>query len=343
MIGVIGDLHLKEKLGYADYFEDKRTKEKEGVLNYIVDSFKDCDSIVFLGDQLNSRNNTSEVIKEFVTFVERFSNKNVYILAGNHEKKGDGKSAIDFMKEVEKPNWHIITDKVVGKKIGKLTTVFCPYFSKAELGVDTNEEGEKLLTADVVGYEKPDILFHHHAVTDTETGGGISTSIFDEIVLPKKTLEKIYKLVVGGHVHKPQIIGRTVVSGSVFTNEVGETEKFVYTIDEETLKVESLPLPVRPIHKLTDPTDAELKKIKKDSIVKVELTKKIKADELMELKEKLGKFDAYVMLENYPTERKKVNFEDGMLDFGIENLLTEYAKQNKISKEKLLKAWEVVR
>ena len=82
-IGVVGDMHMREKLGYADYFEDKRTKEKEGVLDYIVDKFKECSAIVFLGDQLNSRNNTSEVIKEFVSFVERFANKEVYILAGN--------------------------------------------------------------------------------------------------------------------------------------------------------------------------------------------------------------------------------------------------------------------
>jgi len=344
MMGVIGDMHLREKLGYADYLPDKRIPEKEAVLKFIRKKFEKCDSIVFVGDQLNSRNNISEVIRGFVQFVETFNDKKVYILAGNHEKKGDGKSAIDFMREIDKPNWTIITDDILVTDMNGIKGAFCPYFYKTELEVDTNEKGAKKLMKKLEAAGEADIIFHHHAVTDTTTEGGTPTSIFDEIVLSRKALEKKYKLVVGGHVHKPQIVDKTIVTGSVFTHDAGEVEKSIYIIDEKTLKVETINLPVRPIYKLVDPTEEEIGKLSDNGIAKVELKKKLNANKLMALKELLEKkLDAYVLLENYEKERKKVHFEEGMLDFSIENLLIEYAKQNKIPKGKLLTAWETIK
>jgi DNA repair exonuclease SbcCD nuclease subunit len=100
MIGIIGDLHFKESLGYAEYIKDHRVGEKKKILDFIVEEFSDCDAVVFMGDQLNSRNNTSEVIRDFVSFVERFDGKEVFIIKGNHESTPHGRSAIDFMKEI---------------------------------------------------------------------------------------------------------------------------------------------------------------------------------------------------------------------------------------------------
>lgn len=79
----VGDLHFKDSLGYADCLEDRRVSEKESVLSFIVDQAEDCEVIVFCGDQLNARNNSSSVLKNFVGFLERFKNKQVFIIAGN--------------------------------------------------------------------------------------------------------------------------------------------------------------------------------------------------------------------------------------------------------------------
>lgn len=75
-------MHLRERMGYADFLPDGRKKEKEEVLNTIFDLSKGCDRVIFLGDQLNGRNNPSEVIREFVHYIERFKQE-VFILAGN--------------------------------------------------------------------------------------------------------------------------------------------------------------------------------------------------------------------------------------------------------------------
>ena len=68
---IVGDMHCREKLGYSDYFADRRNSEKKTVFEQITRIAEKCSSIVFLGDQLNGRNNPSEVIREFVEFVER--------------------------------------------------------------------------------------------------------------------------------------------------------------------------------------------------------------------------------------------------------------------------------
>jgi len=286
-IGVIGDIHFKESLGYADYVKDRRLAEKQEVLGFIVKSFEACDTIVFLGDQLNSRNNSSEVIREFVEFVERFGDKQIYVLAGNHEKKGDGRSAIDFMKEVKKENWHIVTNAIEHHPVGDNKTLsFCPYFSKSEWGVETDSEGTKIIMDSLSGGE---ILFVHHAISDTMTTSGCQTNIFEEILLPKKELEKRYKLVIGGHIHHPQKMGNTIVAGSIFTNEIGETSKSIWMVecDKTDVTAQELKLPGRGIYKLENPTEEQLSKVNKNDIVKVILTEKKEVADVTALKEKL--------------------------------------------------------
>jgi len=69
-IGIIGDAHFKDNLSYSEYVKDQRIPEKKEILDFIIKSFSDCDSVVFMGDNLNSKNNSSEVIREFVEFVK---------------------------------------------------------------------------------------------------------------------------------------------------------------------------------------------------------------------------------------------------------------------------------
>lgn len=336
-IGVIGDLHAKDFLSYSEYIPDQRIKERNDILDFIVKTFEDCDHIVLLGDIFNQKNNSSETIKEVVKFLERFNQKEVYLLSGNHEKKGDGKTAIDFLKEVNKPNWHIFTTGE-SLSITGLKVTFLPYLFASELGLNTSEEVSAKLIKDLEG---GDILFAHHAISGT-TFQGLPTELLKEPVLNKEKLEKKYKLVMAGHIHDPQEVGRTVIAGSVFTAQVGEIEKFIWKINED-LSVEKFKVPNREIHKIENPTDADLDKIKSDSIVKVVLTKKKKED-IETFKKKLAKkFDAYLLIENYPSKRKKMHIEGGALDFSLESLLKMYAEAREVDYQKLLKGLELIK
>ncbi len=335
-IGILGDMHFKDLLSYHEYVKDQRIPERKEILDFIVSSFYDCDTVIFMGDNFDRKNNSSEVIKDFVQFVERFNDKNIYVLAGNHEKKGDGKSAIDFMREINKPNWTIITTPQVGT-IGKDDVYFLPYMSRPELGVLNDTDGCKAILDKMIGGK---YLFAHHAISDTFSNGNVSTNTFHEVILPKKELEDKFDIVVAGHIHKPQQDGKTVISGSVFTNEAGETEKFIWKIDTSNNTVEKIKLPGRGIYKLENPTIEKLSEIPLNSIVKVIITSKdIKAEEI---KEYIKRFDTFIFLEKYPNERKKLHFDEGAIDFSINSLLSMYSAEKGIPLDKLTRGMELI-
>jgi len=343
---VIGDLHMRESLGYADYLPGQRKKEEQEVLDFIVSESKDCKQIVIIGDALNSKNNTSEVIKRFVEFLKRFEEKQVYILSGNHDKKPDGRTAIDFLQKIDNPDWKVITTAVTGIVYGDMELMFCPYFYKEELGVTdpkaaTSQIYERLKTT----HAGKKILFVHHAITGSKTSSGATSDLFDEPVLDQKELEGKFDLVVGGHVHKPQVLSKkTFVTGSVYNNEVGETQKYLWKINEEDLSYEQIALPGRKIYKIENPSIADINLLPAGGIVKIMLTDaQFKLNGTEELKILLKKkFDAYLLVEQYPRERKKFHFEEGAFDFSVEKLLEIYAKERKVDINKLKQAFSLI-
>lgn len=342
-LGIIGDAHFRQDLAYADYIEDRREGERKQILHFIVESFKDCDGVVFMGDNFDKPNPPSQVVKAFTEFVERFNGKQVYILAGNHEKTASGKSAIDYLREIKNPNWKIITNSFVAH--GELG--FVPYFFRQELQVETFEEGkgwilEKLRIAKNTGVK---YIFVHHAISDTLTVTGQNTSLFPEIVLPKAELEGMFNLVIGGHIHKPQQSGKTVVTGCVFNNEIGDNNKKIWILETDTSEITSIVLPGRPLIKLENPSLQDLERrasLTTSCVIKVVLTERGQNIEM--LKEGLRKFDAFILLEQYPNERKKLHVEEGaMMEFTVENLLGLYAKEKSVDEQKLLSAWELIK
>lgn len=344
MIGIIGDQHFKDNLSYADYISDRRVAEKKAVLDFIVESFKDCQHVVFLGDNFNSKNNSSETNREFVEFLEKFGDKQLYLIAGNHEKKGNGKTAIDFIGEIKKDNWHVFTkpgtisiEEIACKNPVKLD--FLPYMHKSELGAENRDDATRII---MNGLKGGDVLFAHHTISGSSWNGIKSESLMTEVVLPKDELEKRYKLIVGGHIHEPQLIGNTLVAGSLFTSEVGDIEKFIYILDYNLEKVDlrKIKVPCREIHKIENPTAEQLSSIPKESIVKVIVTNK--AIDLEELRNQLQRFDASLIVEDFPNQRKKANIEEGAFDFSIESLLKLYAKEKDVDYEKLLSGLRII-
>lgn len=344
-------MHMRDSLSYSEYISDGRKTEKETILDFIVKQSSDCEHIVLMGDNFNSRNNSSETNRQFVNLLERFGSKEVYIISGNHEKKGDGKTAIDFIGEIKKENWHVFTSpgsislitkhQSVGLSTSKQEPVFkmdfLPYMLNSELEVENNTEAINLIMKNLDG---GDILFAHHSITGSSLKG-IKTDLLNEIVLPREKLEKKYKLIVAGHIHEHQQYKRVLITGSVFTSEVGETEKFIWKIDDQ-IGIEKIKVPAREIHKLVDPTPLEITKLPKDSIAKIILTdKKIDPEEIKTVASGL---DAYLLIEDYKDQRKKAHIEEGAsFDFSIEALLKLYSEEKGVNLEKLLKGLELIK
>ena len=125
---------------------------------------------------------------------------------------------------------------------------------------------------------------------------------------------------------------------------ISESQKYIWKIDKETLVVKQIKLPGRPILKLENPDIEDIKKLEKNSIVKVVLSDKEMSSKKNSLKKALKEsVETFLLLEQYPNERKKIHFEEGMLEFSIEKLLEVYAKTKKIDEKKLLKAWEIIK
>lgn len=336
MILVIGDLHFRDRLSYSDHVD--RTKEREEVLDFIVDQAKDCDIVVSLGDVFDRRDPPASVTRDVAAFFERFKGKQLFIISGNHDKKASGgTTALDFLREIGDKHWRIFTRPQAGIEIEGRRVDFLPHMYKGELGVQNDEEGMKVIMSQL---KKADILFHHHAVSDT-LAGQVSTNLFNEIVLPKTELERNYKLVVGGHIHTPGVYGKTVVTGSVFNCDMGETGKFLWKVDTKDLTVNQVALPGRQIHKVNVSEKTTFKGIPISSIVKCIVTDK-KLD-IEKLKKELDSFDASLIIEQYPEERERVHFEDGAIDLDVVNLLNVYAKARKIDINILTKGFDLIK
>jgi DNA repair exonuclease SbcCD nuclease subunit len=331
---LIGDLHMREKLGYSDFIPDGRKQEEEDVLNEIVKLSKGCDKVIFMGDQMNGRNNPSSVIKKFVKFLERF-NQEIFILGGNHDKSGDGSSSMDFLKEIKGKKWHLITNEVL--KIDE--DVFCPFFYKGELECDTYEEATEKLMSILLSGEN---LFIHHAISGHDIKG-IRTDELNEIVLPRNKIIKKYKNIFCGHLHNAYQDPKNNIlyTGSIFSNEVNENDKFVYTIEDG--KVTEHLLPGRRIIKLENPTFRSMREIPKNSIIKIVLDKKPDESYLQGIKEHLNDYEGSILVEDYKTERKKIKFSDGELNLEISNLLNIYAKEKNIDLKKLQAGYELIK
>lgn len=345
---VCGDMHFRGERGYAQYIEDGRRSEVLTTLNFISGLGRESDAVVFMGDNLDSKNNTSVVIKEFVSFLESFAPKPVYIIAGNHTKSASGHAAEDFLKEIEGKHWKVFTNEIGIEVLADGTKLtFCPYFYKNEFGIDSNEEAAQHLMDLLPKQEhKVDYLFAHHGVTGSKVRH-MMVDTFNEIVLPAEELANRFKRSFFGHIHQSQTLldGKIIGTGSVFCDEAGEVSKSVWTLDTEANTVTEHVLPSRGIYSLNDPSIESLDLIEKHNIIKVVLTQRLDAPAIEALKTKLRTFSAYVLLENYPNERRKLvhNEKTNALDFSIEELLEIYAKQNDIKLPNLIKGWGILK
>lgn len=333
---IVGDQHFRYELPYSAALSDGRRSEWEDVKATIIEAAQKCDAVVLMGDNLNSRHNHSSVLTEFVEFLGRLDGggkRTIHIIAGNHERYG-ASTALDFLHRSGNKNWRVYTS--VEQHIqfpGGKTATFIPYMTPALLGYETHEGGgDKLIS----GLEKDDFAFVHHAISDTH-----GVEAFSEIILPRDKLEPKFGHVFGGHIHDFQEISdRTLVTGSIFTSEIGEHEKFVHIFDGTD--TEQVQLPVRGIYGVA-PSDATnmFVHIPDHSIVKC--TIRNRDMDLQLVQKNLERFDAYVIVEQYERTRERAVSDTSALDLSIESLLKTYAEQKQLDLGALHEGLNLVR
>jgi predicted phosphodiesterase len=339
---IIGDMHFRLEKPYGSLFKDGRKGEWEEIKTRIIEAAKDCDSVILLGDNFNLRHNNSEVIREFVEFLQAFGEKEVYVISGNHEKVGT-RTALDFLKQLNHKNWIVMTEPsyIHGDGYGM---TFIPYMTPATLGVETNEQGAQKLLEFAREHHTPGYAFCHHALSG-KTSDGIDCSTFNEIVLPRDEVSKLFKKTLYGHIHTSEVSGNLIGTGSVPTQEVGEIEKFIWTLDTDTDEVEKIKLPCKGIYKAVI-TKKTFEKLDTVDIPEHSIVKAIVVEdgiELKDLEEKLQRFDAFMIVEQIPHRRQKVHFEEGKMDTSVEGLMKVYAEAKNINLSDLLEGLELIK
>lgn len=339
---ILGDLHLKENLGYAEFIADRRIAEREDILSKLVEASADCDLIVLMGDQLNGRSNHAETLKRFVSLLERFGDKPLRLLVGNHERFSSGASSLDFLKEIKGKNWKIVsqveTEIIDGQKL-----VYLPYFTGPEVMDENHKDWQSASIKLVESLPEGDILFAHHSISGTFSAG-ISTDMFEEVVLPMDTLLSKYKQIIAGHIHSKGMYAnnRILLTGSIFTDCVGEETKSAWKVSLNAggpSSIEEISLPVRPIFKLENPTPEAIDALPKNAIVKTVVTDP--NYDILAIKERLTAFDGHVIVEQVVKERdKEIELESGELT--IESLLKVYAKQRGIDPVLLFEGYALI-
>lgn len=338
----IGDPHFKYEPSYASAIKDGRRSEWAGVKKTIYKAAENCDAIVLLGDGFNARHNHSSVIKEFIDFLNEFKGKEIHILAGNHERYGVS-TALDFLKEIKNNNWHVYTEPTLTTVAGQYAMMI-PFMTPALLGVETKEEGAEKIVS-MFPKDAIPLAFMHHAISGSSFCG-FPVELMNEIVLPKKDIEQHFSHTFAGHIHSKQnIFPNIYVTGSIFTNEMGEHSKSVWIYESDgtiDVKVEEIPLPTRGIYKIIwEKRNVMTEEIPPNSIVKCYVTDR--ATNIEDVKKGLEAFDASIIIEQYPSERQKVHFESGVLDLSVDSLLKLYAEAKKVSYEDLKSGYELIK
>lgn len=235
------------------------------------------------------------------------------------------------MKEIDKPNWHIITSI---EKFDNL--VFLPFLYRYDLDVMTIKE---MKTKAMKLLPEGKILFAHHAVSDMNFDH-FNTNDLNELVLPKKKIKEKYQLSVMGHIHEHKQEDGLLFTGSSFTNEVGELEKFVFKINTDTLEINKFLLPNRPIMKLSNPSTEELQALSNDSIVKIFVDKESYDVESI-LPVLTEKNIHHLIIESSYKVREKYKEKD--LDLSVDNLLKIYSDKKSVDYDKLMEGFVMIK
>lgn len=249
---LIWDLHITSR------YKDKILAE----LQNFVDEYPDEQNIIFLGDYVyHFSYDRNALMSLYHFFLELFkAGKNVYILAGNHDRLGnnfvfeEAKKAFALFES----NIHFITEpmltEIEGEKI-----FFLPYFiddagrgtrdaenkildprnvtrdpSLIQKLIDSPNKNEKLswianqILLDMIEKEKNLTVIHHHYINNTKFPGQKSIFHYKDVALDEAFLDMPNIKLISGHLHQAFALKNYLCTGSVRSTSSLETNQMKY-------------------------------------------------------------------------------------------------------------------
>lgn len=253
---LIWDLHITSR------YKDKILAE----LQSFVDANPNEKNIIFLGDYVyHFSYDRNALMGLYHFFLELFkAGKNVYILAGNHDRLGnnfvfeEAKKAFEVMVNVK---WEMINTPHAGQikfitepmltEIEGEKIFFLPYFITTDLNESTNKN-ENLSAAtnkilkEVVAQEKKLMVIHHHYINNTKFPGQKSIFHYKDVALDEAFLNMPHVKMISGHLHQAFTHKNYLCTGSVRSTSSLEVNQTKYLWKYEHGKLEAHELNINP-------------------------------------------------------------------------------------------------
>lgn len=267
------------------------TRYQDKILTGLRDIFSQYPNeknIIFFWDYVyHFAYDRNALLQLYGLFLDLFAqDKNVYILAGNHDRLGnsfvfeEAKKAFDIIKnwKLEIENWrgslHFITKPVV-KNIEGEDILLLPFFLPTE--VETNEytpKNEKLqaitefskileksphkhekfswyinkLVAEYVDKYPWITIFHHYYINGTPFPGQKSRFSYKDIALNEQFLDIPDIKLISGHLHQPFTHNNYLCIGSVWSTSSLESNqnKYIFHYDTTNKNITAVPMMINP-------------------------------------------------------------------------------------------------
>lgn len=220
------DLHISKTSSILPLFIDgsKYSYRQQMIINtgkYLANLVRQYkpDMIINLGDTFDVHTLTSYDIStasEFFKCFEEFTDIKHYVLVGNHEMVNQNFNAVELLNNID--NITVISDP---RTLCDGELAFLPYCNYN----------------DITEFPTGKFLFSHQDIQGSQIRGDIQLP--DGI--SSDFLQKTYKLVFNGHIHKPSIFKNIINVGSVTTHSFADDNDSVpqcYLFDTETLNLE---------------------------------------------------------------------------------------------------------
>lgn len=249
---LIWDLHITSR------YKDKILAE----LQSFVDAYPDEQNIIFLWDYVyHFSYDRNALMALYHFFLELFkAGRNVYILAGNHDRLGnnfvfeEAKKAFEVMINVK---WEMINTQhagqikfitepmlteIEGEKIFFLPYFIDPVILSATKDLDSSASSEWLSTnknenlsaatnkilKEVVEKEKNLTVIHHHYINNTKFPGQKSIFHYKDVALDEAFLNMPHLKLISGHLHQAFTLKNYLCVGSVRSTSSLEVNQMKY-------------------------------------------------------------------------------------------------------------------
>lgn len=245
-IVVISDTHYGLKS--ADY--DRNSEIHSIVTDAIQWAIHNgADYFVHCGDLGHVANPSSEVHGLWAQIFETLEDNEIqsYFMLGNHDVVKDVNRPYGSLAPLRKLEYNYV--KAINRDtfgyLGDLFAVFLPYFNQAYVGADHNTVYNDVLNIhEKYKKAKRVIAFTHLNVPNASTDNDFLLRPVQAVIPQELYDNDNVELIISGHIHKPQNIGKNIVIGSPICTDFGDLDNkrfLCLNVGENGIGVDSIP------------------------------------------------------------------------------------------------------